>query len=104
MDRTEKDVSNDSSFFRVFASARKFLTELLPSKYMGDTHTDTQTDGRDLRSTPFRWGSSAMIYVHKKLMGGYTDTQTDLRSTPFRCGQAEGGIHRHTERQVSSQA
>jgi hypothetical protein len=31
------------------------LTKPLPSNDMTDTHTDTQTDWRDLRSTPLRW-------------------------------------------------
>jgi hypothetical protein len=39
------------------------FTELFPSDDEKDRHTDTQTDGRDLGSTPLRWVQTAMIYL-----------------------------------------
>jgi hypothetical protein len=52
MDRIENDASNNSCIVAcVFVAAVTIFTEPLPSNDRMDTHTDTQTDGRDLRST-----------------------------------------------------
>jgi hypothetical protein len=47
-----------------------------------DTHTDTQTDRRDLRNTPLRWAQTSR-YKYTK----YHDTQTLIKRT-----------HRHGDR------
>jgi hypothetical protein len=77
-DRTENDTSNNSSTVALFVATgtclpsrclakkgRIHFTERLPSNDRRDTHTDTQTDGRDLWSTPLRWAKVPLyIYVY----------------------------------------
>jgi hypothetical protein len=52
MDRIENDASNNySTFACVFVAAVTFsLSRCLAT--IGDTHTDTQTDGRDFLNMP----------------------------------------------------
>jgi hypothetical protein len=54
MDHTENDMSINSVVARIHCSGSMF-TEPLASNGMKNTHTDTQTVGRDLLSTPVRW-------------------------------------------------
>jgi hypothetical protein len=52
-DRIENEASNNSIIARVFVAAGRCLpTSCLATT--GNTHRDTQRDGRDLWSTPFR--------------------------------------------------
>jgi hypothetical protein len=44
-----------SSTVACFHCSGNVFTELLPSNDNGDTHTDAQTNGMDLGSTPLRW-------------------------------------------------
>jgi hypothetical protein len=63
---TEPLASNDRGIF------------IEPSRYLatiwGDTHTDTQTDGRDFLFRPLRWAQVPSTKFHKDWLGGYTDT------------------------------
>jgi hypothetical protein len=48
-DRIDNDAPNKSYIAGVFVAAATFFTYQLPGKEgCGDTHADTQTDGRDL--------------------------------------------------------
>jgi hypothetical protein len=51
-DIIENDVSNNSSILVCIHCRGNVFSDPLPNK---NTHTDTQTDGRDLKSTPLRW-------------------------------------------------
>jgi hypothetical protein len=53
-DDIENDASNNYSVACIRCRGNVF-TEPLPSDYKGDADTDTQTDGRDLWSTPLGW-------------------------------------------------
>jgi hypothetical protein len=48
----------------VYSFRRHVFTDPLPSKDRGDTHWDTQTNGRDLWSTGLRW-AQAPWYVYQ---------------------------------------
>jgi hypothetical protein len=83
------DASNISAIIAyVFVAAVTFLPGRCLSTIGGYT-CSTKNDGRDLRITPFRWGSGAMVCIPsfikigagiQKLMEGYTNTQTALAS------------------------
>jgi hypothetical protein len=57
-DRIENDASNNSIVAGIGCHGN-VSTEPLHSNYMRDTHMDTQTNERDLRSAPLSWAQVA---------------------------------------------
>jgi hypothetical protein len=67
------------------------FTEPLPNNDKRDTHSDTQSDERDLRSTPLRWAQvpRCTYKIPQKLVQAF---------------KIDGGMHRHTDKMEIAKA